>query len=324
MANTNAADLFYRSQVPPTAAQNPGSKIFASMFDKYMVAPSSKDDSAYLVFPVSYTAKLRDDEGEEIDGSLEDSEDCSGIQWAAGVYEHLRGNHPKLLEFKGRDSYGYLLSKSSIGPLTFALHSHPTFATNPLSLAIIYRWAFNTLSALQYLHSRDVVHHEFCSETLWLEPDLSLSMLGLWGAHVGHYCPNTGNQMTDIRLEERFVSFQTDLFDWASWVYGLVTGKGALAVLEGFEGGPNEMEEERRRRVAAKQFPVLGEEMLGAVVGKCWRSEYTSSMEAVDELKAFLEQMGFQCEENGDLVDFDNAPYEYLKVFNNPYLKLDA
>ncbi|KAK6613824.1 hypothetical protein H4I96_00145 [Botrytis cinerea] len=81
MANTNAADLFYRSQVPPTAAQNPGSKIFASMFDKYMVAPSSKDDSAYLVFPVSYTAKLRDDEGEEIDGSLEDSEDCSGIQW---------------------------------------------------------------------------------------------------------------------------------------------------------------------------------------------------------------------------------------------------
>jgi len=129
--------------------------------------------------------------------------------------------------------------------------------------------------------------------------------------------------MTDIRLEERFVSFQTDLFDWASWVYGLVTGKGALAVLEGFEGGPNEMEEERRR-VAAKEFPVLGEEMLGAVVGKCWRGEYASSMEAVDELKVFLEQMGVECGGNGDLVDFDNAPYEYLKVFDNPYLTLDA
>ena len=99
MANTNAADLFYRSQVPPTASQNPGSKIFTSMFDKYMVAPSSKDDSTYLVFPVSYTTTLRDDEGEEIDGSFKDSEDWDGIQWAAGVYEHLRGNHPKLLEY---------------------------------------------------------------------------------------------------------------------------------------------------------------------------------------------------------------------------------
>ncbi|KAF7927434.1 uncharacterized protein EAE97_010109 [Botrytis byssoidea] len=239
MDNTNAADLLYRSQVPPTASQNPGSKIFTSMFDKYTVAPSSKDGSAYLVFPISYTTTLRDDEGEEIDGSFEDSEGRVGIQWAAGVYEHLRGNHPKLLEFKGRDPYGYLLSKSSIGPLTLALHAHPTFTTNALSLALIYRWAFNTLSALQYLHSRDVVHYEFCSETLWLEPDLSLSMLGLWGAHIGHYCPITGNQMTDIRLEEQFVSFQTDLFDWASSVYGLVTEKGALAVLERFEGGPN-------------------------------------------------------------------------------------
>ncbi|TEY38755.1 hypothetical protein BOTCAL_0478g00080 [Botryotinia calthae] len=145
-------------------------------------------------------------------------------------------------------------------------------------------------------------------------------MLGLWGAHIGHYCPTTGNQMTDIRLEERF----TDLFDLASWSYGLVTGKGALAVLEGFEGEPNEMEEERRMRVAAKEFPVLGEEMLGAVVGKCWRGEYASSMEAVDELKTFLEQMDFECEGNGDLVDFDNAPYEYLKMFDNPYLTSDA
>lgn len=122
----------------------------------------------------------------------------------------------------------------------------------------------------------------------------------------------------------RFVSFQTDLFDWASWVYGLVTGKGALAVWEGFEGGPNEMEVERRRRVAAKQFPVLEEEMLGVVMGKCWRGEYASSMQAVDELKFSLEQIGFECEGNGDLVDFDNAPYEYLKVFDNLYLTLDA
>lgn len=99
MANTNAADLFYRLQVPPTGSQNPGSKIFTSMFDKYVVAPSSKDDSAYLVFPVSCTTKLRDDEGKEIYGGFEDSEDWDGIQWAVGVYEHLRGDHSRLLEY---------------------------------------------------------------------------------------------------------------------------------------------------------------------------------------------------------------------------------
>ncbi|TGO47789.1 hypothetical protein BOTNAR_0506g00030 [Botryotinia narcissicola] len=102
MDNTNAADLLYRSQVPPTASQNPDSKIFTSMFDEYTVAPSSQDGSAYLVFP-----------------------------WAAGIYEHLRGNHPKLLEFKGRDPYGYLLSKSSIGPLTLALHAHSPSLPTP-------------------------------------------------------------------------------------------------------------------------------------------------------------------------------------------------
>ncbi|TGO13284.1 hypothetical protein BTUL_0073g00540 [Botrytis tulipae] len=100
MDNTNAGDLFYRSQVPPTASQNPGSKIFTSTFDKYIVAPFSKEYSVYLVFPISYTTTLRDDEGKEVDGSFEDSEDWDGIQWAAGVYEHLKGNHPKLLEFK--------------------------------------------------------------------------------------------------------------------------------------------------------------------------------------------------------------------------------
>ncbi|KAF7960350.1 hypothetical protein EAE96_000035 [Botrytis aclada] len=321
MATTTAADLFYRSQVPPTASQRPGSRIFTSLFDKYLVASSATDESAYLVFPVRYTTTLRNEEGEEIDGSFKDGEDWEAIDWAAGVYEHLRGSHPRLLGFKGRDPFGYLISKSSLGPLTFALHSHPTFPNNPLSLPLIYRWAFNTLSALRYLHSRDVVHYEFCSETLWLQPDLSVSVLGLWGAHLGHFCPTTGNQMLDIGLEERLVSFRSDLFDWASWVYGLVTGEGAWAVLEGFEGGGNEMEEERRRRVDAKIFPVFGEEVVGAVVGKCWRGESASSVEAVDELKGFLEQRGWECGEHGDLLGFDIAPWEYLSVFDNPYLK---
>ncbi|PGH23613.1 hypothetical protein AJ80_02394 [Polytolypa hystricis UAMH7299] len=51
-------------------------------------------------------------------------------------------------------------------------------------LSLYYRWALQTLSALQYIHSQSIYLTDFSSQSIWIRDDLSAAVTGYINAHV--------------------------------------------------------------------------------------------------------------------------------------------
>jgi hypothetical protein len=86
---------------------------------------------------------------------------------------------------------------------------------------------------------------------------------------------------------------KSDLFDWASLVYQLATGKLPAEEYAAAGGGVREVILGRARR---RGFPALPRELMGEIVRKCWMQEYEDAEAVRRDIKAFLKEAGFDVE----------------------------
>jgi len=151
------------------------------------------------------------------------------------------------------------------------------------------------------------VHNELCTSTLFVRPDYTLALGGLWGA----FGPE---KVVDDDGEDRFVpepeymiphllqypgtkGFKSDVFDWATVVWGFMRdGEAPLGAVQRQEGSMAVV-----HAVGRGEFPALEEERLGGFVGKAWRGEFESVAGLMEEVGAWLEGKGFKVRE-GDVV----------------------
>lgn len=194
----------------------------------------------------------------------------------------------------------------------------------PAFLPLLYQWTLNALSAMEFCHPHEIFVADFGPWAAWLaSPEENLA-LRLFGLHHAHFTderdqPNIGElrlgpnfsaaQLEPLRTDWHWVgthlSFteKTDLFDWATFVYEIATGRHP------FVGGrpwQSEVDPEFRYIDATGCWPVLEEEYLGDIVRKCWvRKHYENAAAVGRDLVAFLEIKGWCVDGEDNLVGFD-------------------
>jgi hypothetical protein len=101
---------------------------------------------------------------------------------------------------------------------------------------------------------------------------------------------------------DRF-TVKSDLFDWASLVYQLATGKlPAEEEATAGAGGRDEI----LGRVRRRDFPTLPSDLMGEIVRKCWMQEYEDAEAIRRDVDVFLREAGSEVERNS-LKGFDAA-----------------
>lgn len=86
---------------------------------------------------------------------------------------------------------------------------------------------------------------------------------------------------------------ETNLFDWATLVFYLMTGGFLLeenrAAAVDVEGG-----------IRTQAFSLLEEEKLGIIVRRCWQSRYESAALALQDVRASLSFRGYEISGEND------------------------
>ncbi|KAL3486355.1 hypothetical protein BJX62DRAFT_246886 [Aspergillus germanicus] len=157
------------------------------------------------------------------------------------VYEII-GNHPRLVRFLGRDPWTALPTlEKPYATLAGFLEEHYSAMYAPRG-----GMALQLLSELSFIHSKDVILGDLHIYTCWLQSPDSIAILGFlnavymepmhairytndtWGSEYNfpfHPCliPGKGTGPGG-RWDRDTATIQTDLFLWASLLYGLLTG----------------------------------------------------------------------------------------------------
>lgn len=194
----------------------------------------------------------------------------------------------------------------------------------PAFLTLLYQWALNALSAMEFCHSHEIFVADFGAWAAWLaspEENLALTLFRPHHTHCTdeHDQPNIG----ELRLGPNFSAAQleplqrdwhwvgthlsftekTDPFDWATFVYEIATGRhpfvGGRPWLSGVDPAFQHID-------ATSCWPVLEEEYLGDIVRKCWVHKHYGNATAVKrDLVAFLETKAWDVDAEDNLVSFD-------------------
>lgn len=276
---------------------------------------------------------------EYIHDSDPDSPDASWRQgyeakrcWKTTVaYEQISSNgvhpHPRLATFIGRDPWTALpiLAKPSGPPLNrfldqnrTAIYDKGSHRIRATHLPLAYKWALHLASALEFVHTQDIVIGDLSTAHCWLSGSraLSLCLVGFLNAsfrdrnaelqYLGGtssnepFHPLNARQPGSRRSPEP--SVQTDLFLWGSIVYELMVGQWPRHQ-EGLGRSWGDMDQ----MTFSQQWLELERKYLGEMVIKCWTGGYESSQSLQRNLLEFLQAEGWQVEA-GDDLQFDPSP----------------
>jgi len=193
-------------------------------------------------------------------------------------------------------------------------------------LALYQRWALQYLSACRYIHGKGIVINAPADECTWFRSDLSLVVAGFVGASCPDLEISAGGWWGGVTSCSPFSPYEgdsgshayrygqprTDLFDWACWVYQLMTG-GRNPFLPPAKVGAEVSSQEMMAREKAvqmglfKHWPSLPNDQLGPCLIKAWKGEYDSADDAFRDVKAILEGCGraFAKGEEDEMEGFD-------------------
>lgn len=280
-----------------------------------------------MVFHHDYRTETNSGETIYEEDFRRDEDDREPAAWLANIIAiHKRLNEGQLckriVRFRSSSSSSYRLERPSSGMFHFIApqEKHDTV------LALHQRWALQYLSACQHIHSKSIVlNGPPIQETLWLRADFSLvvaaftaSSCAELGIESGYWANSssstlespfepetvcsTNEQDGEVECLERGQP-KADLFNWACWVYSLMTGHDNLVVdretlwmWDGPEGYRLQEEkladEEAVREGMFEKWPVLRDEELGACMVRAWRGEYGSAGQALGDVRGVLERCG--------------------------------
>jgi hypothetical protein len=229
------------------------------------------------------------------------------------AYEKPRGDHPGIARYISRDPWaGLPILARPTGPALEEFiehHKQAMYLEGAQGSAIIQKFLPLALSALAFNHSHnDFYYNDLTFSNCWLSTDFSLSVVGFlnsefrdeWGQlHHGHGL-RLGPKMRLTHVTS-FASVKTDLFDWGTFVYQLMTSEEP--------GGDSERQ--IIEQIRARRFPIVSSELLGRVIKKCWTQQYADASEVRRDLLNFLSDRGYTVA--GDTIQ--NFHHENIPLF---------
>lgn len=316
--------LYLGTPVPLEASHDPDdSKLYAELTENFRVAPAN-DGTSVLVFLRYFLSESPEDKSvvyDEYEMTVDRDRDGkvdlrTRSSDTVRLYDHLfrdRQPHPRVVHYLGPTLSGYRLERLSLGPV-----GPCTSLNSDAVLALRQRWALQILSALQWIHERGVTLQQGAiqQEAMWLRSDLSIAVAGFVTAGCleidvpADHWPGPSFIITPWSVQNSGHSAppydwcdtglpKGDLFDWATWQYGLMIPEKCDPLLGGLSGLEHEeyITQLRHRTGAAekgefKDWPRLPKEQLGEVLIRAWNGEYETAQEVLGDARRTLEQCG--------------------------------
>jgi hypothetical protein len=291
---------------PLEVSQNSADKFFRDFFNEDYAVLVANDGHTALFSPCTLIS-------EEVDGTVifdgvrvDDDDPRDRIEPTIRIYEHLAARgplKPRMAEYLGTTTTGYRLERVAYSSVDLELPC-PYHGMNMAVLGLYQRWALQMLSGLQYSHANNVFMNNVGCD-VWLRQDLSIAIPNMTYAGCVELeipertCPSTVLESPWADVGELYGSVKNDLFDWASWIFGLMTDKeDLLSFHQNIENAAEDTESrynELTRKVACGEFdawPQLDDGMLGSVIVKAWRGKYDSVDQAMQDAQKAIRACG--------------------------------
>jgi hypothetical protein len=217
---------------PLEVSQNPADKFFRDFFNEDYAVLAANDGHTALFFPCTLIS-------EEVDGTVifdgvrvDDDDPRDRIEPTIRIHEYLAARgpvHPRIARYLGTTTTRYCLERVAYTSVDRELPC-PYRDMNMAVLGLYQRWALQMLSVLQYSHAKNVFMNNVGCD-VWLPQDLSIAIPNMTYAGCVELeipertCPNTVLESPWAYRGELYGSVKNDLFDWASWIFGLMTDK---------------------------------------------------------------------------------------------------
>jgi len=165
------------------------------------------------------------------------------------VYQRL-GPHPRFIRMLGLDTacdgeQGIILEYMPKGDLHEFLQSDAS-----ISMERRLQWCVEAATAVEFLHSLDIIHADIRPQNLLLDQNLGLRLIDLAGASIDGKEPlsfeSTRFFLSRDCWDRAVVSVTTDLFALGSSFYEIITGKLPYPELKS---------DEIEARYARQEFP---------------------------------------------------------------------
>ncbi|KAF7184179.1 hypothetical protein CNMCM7691_004804 [Aspergillus felis] len=305
-------DLLRRLMCHPRIPNIPDEQLFETDIDN-VTATQIDDNSVVLLTQDHFNDMLDNDleryeEPDAFSGPQVMTGDLRRVWKATCVYEQLSENHPRIVRFQYRDPFFGVpildMPSTTVDRLTAKYRSSMYFNADgqtritPKYRPLIYQWALHLVSALSFVHSKNILFGDLQIELCWLSSSLSLSLLSFLDAvyidsqTMRKYINGTGRDepfhpCNIPRRHSQVATVHTDLFLWGCLVYQLMT--------ESWPGHEQDRQDaEMRHMVVEHQWPILEREYLGDIVRKCWECGYVDVEELKRDLDDFLTSKGWE------------------------------
>jgi hypothetical protein len=291
---------------PLEVSQNPADKFFRDFFNEDYAVLAANDGHTALLFPCTFVS-------EEVDGTVifdgvrvDDDDPRDRIEPTICIYDYLAARgplHTRMAKYLGTTTTGYRLERVAYSSVDLELPC-PYHDKNMAVLGLYQRWALQMLSVLQYSHANNVFMNNVGCD-VWLRQDLSIVIPNMTYAGCVELeipertCPSTVLESPWADVRELYGSVKNDLFDWASWVFGLMTDKeDPLSSHQNIETAAEDTDSrynELTRKVVCGEFeawPQLDDRLLGSVIVKAWRGKYDSMDQAMQDAQQAIRACG--------------------------------
>lgn len=197
----------------------------------------------------------------------------------------LIGQHPRIIAQKGLTDAGLYLERATKETIYKYLLSSDH---NPPTLQQRVAWCREVTEAVDYIHSKGVIHCDIQPANVLVDKDLHLKLADF----QGNYVLETGEVVTGWcgescryfcpREDEFEANLKTDLFALGSTIYFIMTNHEVFPDIVGGEPG---WQEKIQARFASGAFPK-DRYKCDNVTRKCWGLQYNSADEVLDDIKA--------------------------------------
>ena len=214
------------------------------------------------------------------------TEDCfkdqniSFLENEKAAFQRL-GHYEHIVEWHALRSDGIEMKYMSNGPLSRFQQYHTPSGKQ------LHSWICSIAAAITYAHSRNVIVGDIAARNILIDDDLSAKLCDFTDSAVLPFDADISGVVQD------FASIYTDIFQFGSLVYEMITGK--RIDFDIFQ--PSDPEEEQGERVIPcwpdkSQLPSISHLDYGEIILKCWTrgfedmSSVTAEIQKHDRLQA--------------------------------------
>ncbi|KAL8951492.1 MAG: hypothetical protein Q9222_002546 [Ikaeria aurantiellina] len=209
------------------------------------------------------------------------------------VYERFSAHDhpPSILKYYGvaaDDPAGLVLELAERRNLYSCLWDHEMGQMRPVEPKLLYKWAYQAATALDFAHSLGVIHFDIHCVNFVLDQNLELKVADWAGASIdgsiSYSCYRTTHSLLCVQGKGSRPSVQSEIFAFGSALHNMNVGHDIFPELD-YEKDHNEIV----RRLRNQEFPDTSNfSVLGDVTLSCWRLQYESMQDVVDTVKADL------------------------------------